>query len=324
MEKPKILVTRQIMPEGIDLLKKECEVEIVPEGTKLSRKEFLGKVKDKDGILCLLTDKIDAELFDAAPNLKGVANYAVGYDNMDVKEASKRGIPLSNTPDVLTNATAEIAWALLFSAARKVVPSDRLVRAGLWEGWGPLQFVGTGVTGKTLGIVGPGRIGRATARMSLGFGMNILYSGHRRNKMMDNELNARYVSFETLVEESDFISLNIPLTDETRHLFTKEVFKKMKNSAILVNTARGAVIKEDDLIEALETGEIAAAGLDVFEFEPNISEGLKDLDNVVITSHIGSATREARAAMSVMAAENLLAMIKGERAPQCINPEIYG
>lgn len=323
MEKPKILVTQKINPDGIELLKKECDVEVVPEGQQLSRDEFLDRVKDKDGVLCLLTDRIDSEFFNAAPNLKGVANYAVGYDNMDVAEASKRKIPLSNTPDVLTNATAEIVWALLFSAARKVIPSDRLVRTGLWEGWSPLQFVGIEATGKTLGIVGPGRIGAATARMSRGFDMKILYSGHRRNEVFDKELNAQFVPFETLVEESDFITLNVPLTDETRHLFTKDVFRRMKKSAILVNTARGPVIKEDDLLYALESGEIAAAGLDVFEFEPKVTEGLKKLDNVVITSHIGSATREARAAMSVMAARNLLAMIKGKPAPQCINPEVY-
>lgn len=324
MGKPKILVTRQILPSGIDLLKRECDVEIVPEGKTLSRDEFLKKVRDKDGVLCLLTDKIDAEVFNAAPNVKGFANYAVGFDNMDVAEATKRGIPLSNTPDVLTDATAEAAWALLFAVARKIIPSDSFVRKGLWKGWGPMQFVGTGVTGKTLGIVGPGRIGAAMARMSRGFDMRILYSGHRRNSVFDEKLGAEYVSFEELAEKSDFISLHVPLTSETRHMFTESVFKIMKNDAVIINTARGPVIKEDDLLKALETGEIAGAGLDVFEFEPDVVEGLKKMDNVVITSHIGSATRESREAMSLMAAENLLAMIKGERTPQCVNPEIYG
>ena len=323
MGKPKILVTRQILASGIELLKKECDVEVIPEGQILSRAEFLEKVKDKDGVLCLLTDKIDAEVFNAAPKVKGVANYAVGFDNMDVAEATRRKIPLSNTPDVLTNATAEAAWALLFAAARKILPSDSHVRSGAWRGWGPLQFIGAGVTGKTLGIVGPGRIGTAMALMSRGFNMRVIYSGHRRNEILEKELNAEYKSFETLVRESDFISLHVPLGKETKHLFTKDVFEKMKNSSVLINTARGAVIKEDDLLEALRSGEIAGAGLDVFEFEPEVVEGLKNLDSVVLTSHIGSATKESRSAMSVMAAENLLAMVKGERAPQCINPEIY-
>ncbi len=324
MGRAKILVTRQIPHEGIELLEKECDVEVAPAGKILTRSEFLEKVKDKDGVLCLLTDKIDAEVFDAAPRVKGFANYAVGFDNMDVEEATKRKIPLSNTPGVLTAATAEAAWALLFAAARKIIPSDRHVRSGSWRGWDPLEYVGAGVSGKTLGIVGPGRIGSVMALMSTGFNMTVLYSGHRKNVELEEKLGARFVSFDELVEESDFISVHVPLTPETKHLFTREVFTRMKKTAVIVNTARGAVIDEAALLSALKEGDIAGAGLDVFEFEPQVVKGLEELDNAVLTSHIGSATVESRRDMAVMAAENLLAMIKGERAPQCINPEIYG
>ncbi|MCK5197297.1 MAG: D-glycerate dehydrogenase, partial [Spirochaetales bacterium] len=265
----------------------------------------------------------DAEFFDAAPNLKGVANYAVGFDNINVTEASKRGISLSNTPEVLTEATAEMAWALLFAVARRVVESDLFLRTGQWEGWAPLQYVGTGVSGKTLGIVGPGRIGRAMALMSRGFNMRVLYSGNRKNNLLEDELGAEFVPFSQLVKESDFISLHVPFWAETKHMFSAPVFKEMKKSSIIINTARGAVIKEDDLLEALIKGEIAGAGLDVYEFEPSVMENLKILNNVVLTPHTGSGTKKSRDDMSVMAAQNILAMLKNEKSAQCINPEIF-
>ena len=323
MSRPKVLITREIPSPGIELLKSECDVEINLEDRALTRQELLDKVANKDAVLCLLTDKIDAEFFDAAPNLKGVANYAVGFDNINVTEASKRGISLSNTPEVLTEATAEMAWALLFAVARRVVESDLFLRTGQWEGWAPLQYVGTGVSGKTLGIVGPGRIGRAMALMSRGFNMRVLYSGNRKNNLLEDELGAEFVPFSQLVKESDFISLHVPFWAETKHMFSAPVFKEMKKSSIIINTARGAVIKEDDLLEALIKGEIAGAGLDVYEFEPSVMENLKILNNVVLTPHTGSGTKKSRDDMSVMAAQNILAMLKNEKSAQCINPEIF-
>jgi len=321
--RPKVLITREIPSPGIELLKSECDVEINKKNRALTREELLGMVKDKDAVLCLLTDKIDAEFFDASPKLKGVANYAVGFDNMDVKEASLRGIPLSNTPEVLTEATAEMAWALLFSVARRIVESDIFLRSGKWEGWGPLQYVGSGISGKTLGIVGPGRIGSSMALMSKGFNMKVLYSGNRKNSILEKELGAEFVPFMRLVKESDFISLHVHFLAETKHMFNASVFREMKKSSIIINTARGAVIKEDDLLDALMSGEIAGAGLDVYEFEPSVTEGLKSLKNVVLTPHTGSGTIKSRDDMSIMAAENILAMLKKEKPLQCINPEIF-
>lgn len=325
MNLPKVYVTRQIPKQGLDLLRQAAEVEVNPEDAPVPRKELLEIIKDCQGVIGLLSEKIDAEFFEAAPNLKGYANYAVGFDNIDVPEATRRGLPVTNTPDVLTNATAECAWSLLFSSARRVVESDKVMRSGSWSGWGPMQFIGGDVTGKTLGIVGAGRIGTAMARMSRGFGMPVLYtsSSGRRNEVLDKELNARLVSFEELLEESDFISLHTPLTAGTRHLFGAEAFKRMKKTAYIVNTARGPVIDEQALLEALKSGEIAGAGLDVYENEPALTPGLAELDNVVLLPHIGSGTESARTDMSLMAARNMLAMLKGHKPETCLNPEIY-
>ena len=321
--KPKVLITREIPSPGVELLKSECEVDVNFEDRALTRQELLYRSADKDAVICLLTEKINAEFFDAAPNIKGVANYAVGFDNMDVTEAVKRRIPLSNTPDVLTDATAEMAWALLFAVARRVIESDLYLRSGQWDGWGPLQYVGRSVSGKTLGIVGPGRIGSSMAMMSRGFNMKVLYSGNRRNMELEKKTNAEFVPFSDLVKESDFISIHVPLRPETKHMFNKEIFKKMKKTAIIINTARGPVINESNLLDALTKGEISGAGLDVYEFEPGVTETLKKLNNVVLTPHTGSATIKSREAMSIMAAENILAMLHNKKPLQCINSEIY-
>lgn len=323
MGTPNVYVTRKIPQEGIDLLKEQCEVEVNPHDRPLTREELLDTVKGRDGILCLLTDKIDAEVFDAAAGAKGFANYAVGYDNIDVAEATKHGFPISNTPGVLTHATAEMAWALLFSAGRRVVESDQFMRSGQWEGWGPLQYIGFDVTGRTLGIVGAGRIGAAMARMSRGFDMKVLYTDAFQNTALEEELGAKKVALDELLAQADFVSIHVPLLPETRHLFGMEQFKTMKKSAVLINTARGPIVNEADLAEALKTGEIAAAGLDVYEFEPKMVADLKDLPNVVVTPHTASATRDSRGNMALMAARNLLAMLKGEHAPNCVNPEVY-
>jgi glyoxylate reductase len=326
MAKPKVYVTRMIPEAGIEVLKGKCDVEVNPEDRPLTRAELLESVWGRQGVIGLFSDRIDSEFFDAAREIKGYANYAVGFDNIDVGEATRRKVPVSNTPDVLTDATAEMAWALLFAVARRVVESDQVMRSGDWSGWGPLQFIGGDVTGKTLGILGAGRIGTAMALMSEGFGMKVLYtdsSPQKTNPVLEKELGARKVGFEELLEESDFISIHVPLRPGTRHLFNAASFKKMKKTAYLINTARGPVINEADLVEALRDKEIAGAGLDVYEFEPKMAEGLAALDNVVTAAHTGSATDSARKNMAILAAQNLLAMLSGERPPTCLNPEIY-
>ena len=325
MLKAKVYVTRLIPQAGLDLLKETCEVAVNPEDRPLTREELLAHVADKHGVIGLMTDRIDAEFFDAAKALKGYANFAVGFDNIDVAEATRRRMPVSNTPGVLTLATAELAWALLFAVARRIVATDRIMRSGTWPGWGPLQFLGLGITGKTLGIVGAGRIGTAMALMSRGFGMQVLYTNvsGQENQTLKAELGARLVSFGELAAESDFVSIHTPLTPATRHLFRTETLARMKPTAILINTARGPIIKEDDLVAALSSRRIAGAGLDVYEFEPRMAEGLAELDNAVITPHIGSATTSSRTGMALLAARNLLAMLRGERPESCLNPEIY-
>lgn len=325
MNRPKVFITRQIPDAGVELLRRVADVEINPEDRPLSRSELLEKAAGCDGIIGLLTEKIDAEFFDAASGLKGYANYAVGYDNIDVKEATRRGIPVSNTPGVLTDATAECAWALLFSVARRVVESDGVMRSGKWSGWGPLQFIGGDIKGKTLGIVGAGRIGTEMALMSRGFNMKVLYSSSsgRRNGVLDAELNADLVSFEELLQQSDYISVHAPLTPETKHLFDASAFSMMKPTAYIVNTARGPVIKEDDLVAALKSGQIAGAGLDVYENEPAMAAGLAELDNAVLLPHVGSATISSRTDMSTLAARNLIAMLNGDKPETCLNPELF-
>jgi glyoxylate reductase len=326
MARPNVYVTRQIPQAGIDMLREKCHVEVNPEDRPLTREELLENVQARQGVVGLLTDQIDAEFFDAAMAIRGYANYAVGFDNIDLAEATKRKIPVTNTPDVLTDATAEMAWALVFATTRRVVESDRVMRSGTWSGWGPLQFIGGDITGKSLGIVGPGRIGTAMALMSKGFKMKVLYTGaspEETNPVLEHELGATCVSFEKLLKSSDFISIHVPLNARTRHLFNASAFKEMKNTAFLINTARGPVIHEADLVEALTKGEIAGAGLDVYEYEPEMAQGLAALNNVVTTAHTGSATVSARINMALLAAENLLAMIEGKRPPTCLNPEIY-
>jgi glyoxylate reductase len=320
--KYKVLVTRRIPDEGLAMLADQCDIEMNPHDRPMSRPELLAAVAGKDGVLCLLTDKVDAELFDAAPKVRGYANYAVGYDNMDVAEATRRKIPLSNTPDVLTDATADMAWALLFSVARRVVESDTVMRSGSWKGWGPLQFIGGDIFGATLGIVGAGRIGAAMAARSKGFNMKVVYSDARPNEALERELGARRVEFEELLAVSDYVSVHVPLMPETRHLFNAAAFAKMKRTAYLINTSRGPVVDEAALVTALRDRTIAGAGLDVYEKEPLMADGLAALDNVVITPHTASATFASRRGMATKAATNLLAILEGRRPPDCINPGV--
>lgn len=323
MKKPDIYITRMIPETGINRLKKTCNVEINPHDRPLTKQELHENCKGKDGVIGLLTDRIDGAFFDAAYGIKGYANYAVGYDNIDLDEAVRRKIPVSNTPDVLTHATAEMAWTLLFAVARRIIESERLMRAGLWKGWGPLQFIGGDVTGKTLGIVGTGRIGTAMAMKSKGFDMDLVYYSRSENKLLEKALYAKRVGFTKLLETADFISIHVPLLPETYHLFDAEAFRRMKPTAYLINTARGPVISEADLVQALSNKQIAGAALDVYENEPHMAKGLAQLDNVVIVPHTGSATVSSRTGMALLAADNLLAMLSGKPGPSCLNPEVF-
>ena len=326
MAKPKVYVTRIIPEAGLKVLE-EAGLEIDLHESKEwppSREELIEHVKDKDGLLCLLTDKIDAEVMDAAPNLKVISTYSVGFDHIDVEEATKRGIYVTHTPGVLTDAVAEFTVALLLAVTRKVLDADRIIREGKWDKpWNPFFLTGPELKGKTLGIVGLGRIGYAVAKKVQGFEMKILYYDIRRNEKAEKELGVQFVDLETLLKESDFVSLHVPLTKDTYHLIGEKELKLMKPTAYLINTARGAVVDTEALVEALKEGWIAGAALDVFEQEP-LPPGhpLTKLDNVVLAPHIASATIEARQRMAELAAKNLVAVLKGEMPPALVNPDV--
>ncbi|MCF6156833.1 MAG: D-glycerate dehydrogenase [Candidatus Brocadia sp.] len=319
-----VFITRQIPEEGIALLKKFCQiVEVSPYDRPLIYDELLERVKGRDAILTMLSDRIDARLINEAKNLKVVANYAVGYDNIDVNAATAKGIVVTNTPGVLTDSTADMAWALLFSITRRIIEGDRLTRAGKFTGWAPMMLLGGDLMGKTLGIIGAGRIGTAMAMRSRGWNMRVLYmTQSSRNAVLEENLGAKRVDLETLLKESDFISLHTPLSEKTRHLIGTEEFSMMKRTAYLINTGRGAVINEEALIHALENKQIAGVGLDVYEEEPKLKPGLAELDNVVLAPHLGSATVETRTKMSLMAAENIIAVLNRQKPPNCVNPEV--
>ena len=318
---PKIFVTRRIPAAGLERLRAECEVDVwegsLPPPADVLRERAEGCA----GLLTMLSDRIDGALMEAAgPGLKVVANYAVGFNNIDVAEAARRGIKAGNTPGVLTDATADLAVALLLAAARCVVSSERSIHAGQWKTWEPLGHLGVELTGKTVGIVGMGRIGMATAaRLHGGWGMRVLYTSRSEHPEAQTRLQAQWVSFEKLLEESDFVSANCALTEETRYLFDAQAFSRMKSSAIFINTARGEVHRQTDLISALRDGTIRAAGLDVTDPEPPAPDDpIMNLPNCVVTPHIGSATIEARDAMAVIAAENILAGLAGRDLPHAV------
>jgi len=320
----RVYVTRPIPEAGLELLRRECEVEVFPEEDRLpTKEEIIAGVRGKDALLSLLTEEITAEVMDAAPNLKVISNYAVGYNNIDVEAATARGIVVTNTPGVLTETTADLAWALLMSIARRVVEADRYTRAGKFQGWGPLLFLGSDVYGKTIGIVGMGRIGQAIARRARGFDMEILYHSRRRAEPeVEKELQATYVPLDELLTRSDYVMLTVPLTPETRHLIGARELAMMKPTAYLINPARGPVVDEQALVEALRKKIIAGAALDVYEEEPKLAPGLAELDNVVLLPHIGSATIETRTKMAIMAAENVLAVLRNQRPKHVVNPEV--
>lgn len=323
MAKPKVYVTRLIPDDGMKLLHEKCEVFVNPHDRVITREELLENVKGKDALLCLLTERIDAAVFDANPDLKIVANYAVGYNNIDVDEATKRGVPVSNTPGVLTDTTADFAWALLMSIARRVVEGDKFSRDGRFVGWAPMLLLGQDVHHKTLGIIGFGRIGQAMAKRAKGFDMRVLYYDVNPMPEVARQFDAEYREVDDLLKESDFISLHVDLNESTHHLIGEREFGLMKPTAYLINSARGPVIDEAALVRALKENRIAGAGLDVYEEEPKFAPGLTELDNVVIAPHTASATKETRGAMARIAAENVIAAVEGRKPPTLVNPEIW-
>ncbi|QDL10594.1 D-glycerate dehydrogenase [Brasilonema octagenarum UFV-E1] len=325
MPKPKIFITRRL-PTKLDQLQEIATIEIWEERQPPPYEVLLEKVKTIDGLLCLLTDEIDQQLIEAAgTSFKVISQMAVGYDNIDIPAATARKIPVGHTPGVLTDATADLTWALLMAAARRVVEADRFVRGGEWRTWEPNLLLGPNITGATLGIVGFGRIGQAIARRAKGFDMKVFYtSKHRCDQELEKDLGVEFTAFEHLLQEADFVTIHTPLSDETYHLFGNSQFELMKQSAILINTARGAIVHPEALYRALTSGEIAGAAIDVTDPEPIATDSpLLDLDNLIVTPHIGSASRQTREKMANMAIANLIAGLKGERLPNCVNPEVY-
>jgi glyoxylate reductase len=322
MAKAKVFATHPLFDEARVILDCDCDAEYWAKPERPAREEIVGRIKEKEGLICLLTDRINEDLLRAAPKLRIVANVAVGYDNLDIPACTKRGIIVTNTPGVLDETTADFAWTLLMAIARRLLEGDTYARHGHWKGWYLDQMCGTDVWGKTLGIVGFGRIGRAVARRAAGFKMRILYNATKRATVdVEKELGAEYRDLNTLLAESDFVTLHVPLNTETRGLFDAPKFFRMKPTAFVVNTARGPVIDEAALVHALETGKIAGAGLDVFEQEPFIHPGLKRA-NVVMAPHMGSASVETRSKMAAMAAHNVAAFFRGQRPPNMLNPEV--
>lgn len=320
--KPKVLVTRDLPGDAISRLRERYSVDLPTPDEEISHGRLVEHLVDKQGLLCLLTDRIDTEVLANAPLLKVISVCAVGYNNVDVKEATRRGILVTNTPGVLRETTADLAWALLLAAARRIPEGDRTVRSGRFVGWSPSLLLGHDVHGKTLGIVGMGDIGTAVARRAAGFGMRILY--HNRNPSpLATEVGAEMVSLEHLLSNADFVSLHVPLSQSTRHLIGKRELDMMKPTAILINVSRGEVIDEAALVEALRKGRIASAGLDVFENEPKLAPGLVGLANVVLAPHIGSASVETREKMTQMAVKNLVDGLEGRRPLHLVNPEAY-
>jgi len=326
MAKFKVFLTRRIPQPAIDkLLENNIHLELNEEDRVLTKEEIMEGVEGKDGLICLLTDTIDSEIMDhAGSQLKIIANYAVGYNNIDIPAANARKIPVTNTPGVLTDTTADFTIALLLAIARKVVISDKYTREGKFKGWGPLLQLGTDVFGKTLGIIGCGRIGSAVARRAAkGFDMKILYYDTKSFPELEKELDMEFCSFDSLLKSSDFISLHVPLTKNTKHLIGKKEITKMRSTAFLINTSRGPVIDERALVEALKENRIAGAALDVYENEPELAPGLNDLENVILAAHIASASIETRTKMGLIAVENLLVGLEGKIPPNCINSVIY-
>ena len=319
--KPKILLTREVFDEVLAYLDNELEVEANQEDRILSPQELRRRLADKDGVMCALTDRVDAELIAACPRLKAVCNIAVGYNNIDVPACSAREIAVTNTPGVLDETTADLVWALMLATARRLTEAEAYLRSGQWTGWYLKQILGTDVHHAALGIIGMGRIGQVIARRALGFEMDVIY--HNRSRLptpIEASLNARYVGMDELLARADFVVLQVPYSQATHHLIGAAELAKMKSSAILINAARGGVVDDTALIDALGRGVIRAAGLDVFENEPKLNPGFLALQNVVLAPHIGSSTRVTRLAMAMTAARNLVAAMTGKTPPNLVNP----
>lgn len=311
-----VVITRPLPMPGASLLEAAgFRVWIQPHDRPIAAQELRDAAASADALLCMLTDRIDAELLDAAPRLRVIANYAVGFDNIDVAEARRRGIEVTTTPDVLTEATADLTWALLLSAARQLGAGERMVRAGQWEGWAPDQLLGQPVAGRVLGIIGMGAIGQAVARRAHGFAMPIRYFNRRRvDPAIEAALGAQYLPLDELLATCDFISLHAPRNDQSHRIIDAAALARMKPTAVVINTGRGALIDEAALVDALRHRRIAAAGLDVFEREPELAAGLAELDNVVLAPHLGSASTEARASMVRLCSENIIEVLGGRPA----------
>lgn len=321
--KPKVFVTREIPQAGLHILNKECEVNMNPYDRVLTKEELMEGIKGIDGLLCLLTDNIDGKIMDVNPDLKIISNYAVGYNNIDVKEATKRKIMVTNTPGILTDTTADLTWALLMSIARRIVEADRFVSQGKFTGWSPLLFLGSDLHHSTLGIIGLGRIGRAVAERAKGFKMKILYADIKRvPRKVEEELAVEFVSLNELLSSSDFVSLHAPLLPETHHLIGEKELRMMKKTAYLINAARGSIVDEEALVRALQNGWIAGAALDVYEDEFELTPGLTELDNAVVVPHIGSASVATRTKMATTAANNIVASLSNKIPPNLVNKEV--
>jgi gluconate 2-dehydrogenase len=320
--KPKVLVTREVFDETLEFLAQHCDVESNQADVALAADVLARKVADKDGVMCALTDRIDAQLIERSPRLKAVANIAVGYNNIDLAACTARGVMATNTPGVLDDSTADLAWTLMLGAARRVTELERRVRAGEWKGWRLKQWLGVDVHHATLGIFGLGRIGQAIARRAAGFEMKVLYHNRKRvDAGIERRLNAAYASKDELLEQSDFVVLQVPYSPETHHMIGARELKLMKPTAILVNSTRGGVVDDAALVAALKSGEIRAAGLDVFENEPHLNPAFLGLDNVVLVPHVGSSTEATRRAMAMTAAKNLVAALAGGEPPNLLNPQ---
>jgi len=324
MPKPKIYVTRDLPERGLKIINQYFDAEVWTEYSPPPKQVIIEKARNVDALATLLSDKIDAEVFNAAPNLKIVSQLAVGFDNIDVAEATKRGIYVTNTPEVLTDTTADFAWALLLAVARRVVEADKYVRTGQWKvGWHPAMLAGRDVHGATIGILGAGRIGYAVAKRASGFGMKILFYDVIPRPEMEKDFGAKSADLNIIFKESDFVSVHVPLMKETHHLVNEERLRLMKKTAYLINNSRGPVVDEKALYKALKEGWIAGAGLDVFEQEPtSLDNPMLKLDNVVVAPHISSASIETRAEMAKMVADNLVAFFEGRKPPNLINPDV--
>ena len=322
MPKPRVYCSHELFEEARKILDATCDADYWTQAERPPREEVLRRVKDKEGLVCLLTEKVDEGLLRAAPKLRIAANVAVGFDNIDVEACTKRGVVATNTPGILDETTADFAWTLLMAVARRLGEGEQLARSGNWKGWNLDQLCGADILGKTLGIVGFGRIGRAVARRALGFNMKVIYTGAvRAPEDAERAVNATFRDMNTLLAEADFISLHVPLLEETRGLFDAPKFFRMKRTAYLINTSRGPVVDEAALVAALESKKIAGAALDVYENEPFIHPGLKR-PNVVLAPHLASASLETRTKMAVMAANNVVSLFHGQMPPNMVNPSV--